>query len=699
MQDYIVSCDDRLEEGCLKTKELHVTLCMLRLENDEDKTKALQVLQTVQPILVCMLPSTQSLTFNKLGNFRGRVLHVEINNDPVLSKFVNILMLKLKDAGVKLAGNYDTYSPHMTVLKLSRPMCRIMKTSLLSPAYYLQFQNQYFGEQSLNKIHLCSTSKDRGDDGFYIELGSVVNSLACVSDRLPELIALNVQGLVKSGSFTQDEGDELLGGILSSDPEEFEFAAVALAKALESKGINEFSKKVVIVRGLPGTGKSYFLEHCTESQAQGQSMVVCSADDYFNDLPGGYSFNPSAISKAHAYCRQKFIKAIQGNVDIIAVDNTNSQLWEYQIYKRIASLVGYEFHVIELACKDEEAIRNAVKRCKHNVTFDTIHMMWKRWEHDPEAAVIESVFDDPEIDISVKEIIQKKSNHSLVVDRKGILYSALYLDETSRNQLLGVFPPQHKNVTANHMTLCYGLLNEQIKHIPVGKRHSVKVTGYVCNDLVQVVAVDEIDNVLCSMPIPHITISNSKKAAPRHASEALEDNTHWQLSSKPITLTGTVGVQVAISEKDSRSVLDYSTFVDVCKQIGIKLKTKRSKEKKLSESCSEMLSYDTNDQGADAGMYFGPDRIESLFVFDFDGTLFMTPDAVEGRRIYHRVTGELRLAFRRYIMHPRQSLKSVMDSTTASFANPYILCGGNCLKSLSYNYTMRFIGYDSIQTR
>ena len=39
------------------------------------------------------------------------------------------------------------------------------------------------------------------------------------------------------------------------------------------------------------------------------------------------------------------------------------------------------------------------------------------------------------------------------------------------------------------------------------------------------------------------------------------------------------------------------------------------------------------------------------------------------------------LLFRR-LMHPRQPLEPEMDSMSASFANPYILYGGNFLKSL-----------------
>ena len=209
----MIAYNEILKDGCLKEKELHVTLCMLRLNNDEEKARALAVLKSMQSILVCMLPRTRFLVLEKLGNFRGRVLHVEVLQDAVLSKFVAILMLKLTDTGIVTCGNREPYAPHVTVLKLSRPMCRTMNSSQIDSAYYLPYANDHFGDQAVERIQLCSTSKQRDESGFYIELGSRVNSLLCVSEKLPNAIAESVNKLIRQSVLSEDEGDFILAGM------------------------------------------------------------------------------------------------------------------------------------------------------------------------------------------------------------------------------------------------------------------------------------------------------------------------------------------------------------------------------------------------------------------------------------------------------------------------------------------------------
>ena len=213
IQEEIVSCDNLLKEGCLKETEFHVTLCMLRLNSDEEKEKAVAVLETMQQILVCMLPTSRTLNLQKLGNFRGRILHVEVQPDPVLNKFVSILLLKLKDAGLNPCGNRELYCPHVTILKLSRSMCRSIPSKMIDSNYYQHHVHDRFGSQAVEKVYLCSTSKQRNQEGFYCDIGSKTNSLLYLSDKLPNAVAKHVNQLAKESVLTESESDELLQGM------------------------------------------------------------------------------------------------------------------------------------------------------------------------------------------------------------------------------------------------------------------------------------------------------------------------------------------------------------------------------------------------------------------------------------------------------------------------------------------------------
>ena len=67
------------------------------------------------------------------------------------------------------------------------------------------------------------------------------------------------------------------------------------------------SKVVIIMRGLPGSGKSYLSRRVAAAaaeavQAAGDTTpVFCSADHYFERPDGSYAFNPSQLVRASRY--------------------------------------------------------------------------------------------------------------------------------------------------------------------------------------------------------------------------------------------------------------------------------------------------------------------------------------------------------------------------------------------------------------
>lgn len=104
-------------------------------------------------------------------------------------------------------------------------------------------------------------------------------------------------------------------------------------------------KVLVLVRGCPGAGKTTFAQTIV-----GKDNVY-SADDFFTDLSGNYTFIPSQIQEAHSVClgnvRQRMISdSYSDNPSIIAVANTFTQDWEMDKYFYIAKEFGYMVHSV-----------------------------------------------------------------------------------------------------------------------------------------------------------------------------------------------------------------------------------------------------------------------------------------------------------------------------------------------------------------
>mgnify|MGYP002875888672 CR=1 FL=1 len=166
-----------------------------------------------------------------------------------------------------------------------------------------------------------------------------------------------------------DEGDAGIYGRMLRDMERADSSVYIAVPEI---------KEVIIMRGLPGSGKSTFVEE------NFPSATVCSADNFFLNDDGDYVFVPQKISEAHQDCWGHYIDALFRKEEQVVVDNTNMCSWEYANYVKLATKKGYTVRIICMAAglHDETSVKTLAERNSHGVDAQTISRMKDRYEPD-----------------------------------------------------------------------------------------------------------------------------------------------------------------------------------------------------------------------------------------------------------------------------------------------------------------------------
>jgi YLP motif-containing protein 1 len=140
--------------------------------------------------------------------------------------------------------------------------------------------------------------------------------------------------------------------------------------------------KVILFRGVPGSGKSYYAKRMLESlQKNGMRVRYCSADDFRmvsspeNPLVVSYQFDPKKNSQVHSECFQKFLKGLEAKDDYVLVDNTFIQKWEMENYFIAARMMCYDVDVVELRTRTVSELKLCVARNQHGVPAEVICRM------------------------------------------------------------------------------------------------------------------------------------------------------------------------------------------------------------------------------------------------------------------------------------------------------------------------------------
>ncbi|XP_035472915.1 A-kinase anchor protein 7 isoform X2 [Scophthalmus maximus] len=171
VQEAVLQQEPQLAKAMIPVPTLHITLLVTHLANQEQVDLAASALAQVKPSLAELLVGRDLvLPFSGIGHFRKEVVFVGLargQHRHTLDSLAGLLRSRFEEQGL-VQGDSRGFEPHLTIMKLSRASkLRSQGVKRVDPALYSNYTNKFFGDQTVERVDLCSMLKKKQPDGYY----------------------------------------------------------------------------------------------------------------------------------------------------------------------------------------------------------------------------------------------------------------------------------------------------------------------------------------------------------------------------------------------------------------------------------------------------------------------------------------------------------------------------------------------------
>lgn len=148
------------------------------------------------------------------------------------------------------------------------------------------------------------------------------------------------------------------------------------------------AKIAVILRGVPGSGKSTFVNMLKSLPG---STAVHAIDDLHVDDQGDFLWDEENADRLYTLNFANFVKSCSEGVDTVVCDAINIETESFQKYVDIAKQFEYCVYVV---CSNPPTPAESTKRNKHHTSSSQARDMYSRWEHWPTPMMLKELSRD-----------------------------------------------------------------------------------------------------------------------------------------------------------------------------------------------------------------------------------------------------------------------------------------------------------------
>lgn len=183
-QESVIDKEPAFKNVMIAVPTLHLTLMVMRLDNDMDIDNAKQALQSLKDKSGDLFTKwSKYISFTGIDTFRNKVIFIGIDHEKqkesisVIQEIVRCAHECFSTSGVELTEDKSKgeFTPHVTVMKMSKNVYKMKKKGIkiVDEKYYEDFVGFEFGQQQFSNILLCSMLDKKDENGFYQVIDSI----------------------------------------------------------------------------------------------------------------------------------------------------------------------------------------------------------------------------------------------------------------------------------------------------------------------------------------------------------------------------------------------------------------------------------------------------------------------------------------------------------------------------------------------
>ena len=154
---------------------------------------------------------------------------------------------------------------------------------------------------------------------------------------------------------------------------------------------------LIVLRGLPGSGKSTFAEELTVLLQENRIDSIIISNDSLRKQDSNYVYDITNNNKIYQESYKNLIESLANKAPVVIIDNCNLSINLIENYKKLSNKFSYKYYQLAFKKPEYKSLQEEFQKCQKGISFGSYINLWKKYYND---------YDDTKI-FNSKEILKK----------------------------------------------------------------------------------------------------------------------------------------------------------------------------------------------------------------------------------------------------------------------------------------------------